>query len=150
MVFTEYKGLNVAEMAALRLALKQVGAEYKVVKNTLVRLASKGTPVEAAEKSFVGPTGIAFGPEDPVATAKKVLEFAEKNDKLRLKSGIIEGKFCSVDDLKALSRLPTRDVLLSMLAGALQAPLGKLAGALSATVARFGHALGALKQAKGS
>jgi large subunit ribosomal protein L10 len=136
-------------MSALRVALKQVGAEYKVVKNTLVRLASKGTPVEAAEKSFVGPTGIAFGLEDPIATAKKVLEFAEKNDKLKLKSGIIEGKLCAAEDLKTLSRLPSRGVLLSMVAGTLQAPLAKLAGALNATVARLGHALEALKQTKG-
>lgn len=148
MVFTEYKGLTVAEMSALRVALKDVGAEFKVAKNTLMRLASRGTPVEAAEKYFVGPTGIAFGLEDPIATAKKVLEFADKNDKLKLKSGIFEGKLCSVEDIRALSKLPGRSVLLSMVAGTLQAPLAKLAGAFNATVARFGHALHALKQSK--
>ncbi|HSB51671.1 MAG TPA: 50S ribosomal protein L10 [Dissulfurispiraceae bacterium] len=145
-LFTEYKGLTVAEMSDLRSALKQVGGEYKVVKNTLIRIASKGTPVEAAEEVFIGPTGIAFGFDDPIAAAKKVIEYAEKNDKFKLKSGVIEGKLCSVSDLKTIAKLPPRNVLLSVLAGTFQAPLTKLAGALNATVARFGHALEALKQ----
>ncbi len=117
-----------------------------MVKNTLIRIASKGTPVEVAEEVFVGPTGIAFGFDDPIATAKKVIEYAEKNDKFKLKSGVIEGKLCSISDLKAIAKLPPRGVLLSVLAGTLQAPLAKLAGVLNATVARFGHALEALKQ----
>jgi large subunit ribosomal protein L10 len=147
-VFTEYKGLTVAEIANLRKLLKEAGAEYKVAKNTLINIAVKGTPVEAAKDFFVGPTGVAFGFDDPVAAAKKVIEYSEKNDKLKIKSGIIEGKLLSFDELKAISKLPPRNILLGMMAGAFQAPAAKLACALNATVAQFAYALEAVKNKK--
>lgn len=144
-VLTEYKGLTVSEIAELRKILKEAGAEYKVVKNTLSNIAAKGTPAELAADLFVGPTGIAFGFEDAIAAAKKVLEYAAKNDKFKVKSGVIEGRLYSVDEIKAMSKLPPKPVLLSMLAGAMQAPASKLAGALNATLAQFAYALEALK-----
>ncbi|MBI3592311.1 MAG: 50S ribosomal protein L10 [Nitrospirae bacterium] len=147
-VFTEYKGLTVAEIAELRKLLKEVGAEYKVAKNTLVNIAAKGTPIESAKDFFIGPTGIAFGFDDPIAAAKKLLEYAAKNDKLKVKSGVVDGRFCSVDEIKAMSKLPPRNVLLSMMAGTFQAPLSKLAGALNATVTQFAYALESLKNKK--
>ncbi|MDX9715599.1 MAG: 50S ribosomal protein L10 [Dissulfurispiraceae bacterium] len=145
---TEYKGLTVAEVSVLRQQVKEVGGEYKVFKNTLSFIASKGTNAEAAQDLFVGPTGLAFGYDDPVAVAKKVLEFAGKNEKLKIKSGIIEGKLFSAADLKAISALPAKPVLLSMLAGAMQAPASKLAAALNATVAQLAYALEAVKNKK--
>ncbi len=144
-VLTEYKGLTVSEVAELRNVLKEAGAEYKVVKNTLSSIAAKGTPAEPAADLFVGPTGIAFGFEDAIAVAKKVLEYAAKNEKLKVKSGVIEGRLCSVDEIKAMSKLPPKPVLLGMLAGAMQAPASKLAGALNATITQFAYALEALK-----
>lgn len=147
-VLTEYKGLTVAEIAELRRVLKEVGVEYKVVKNTLCSIAAKGTPVELARDFFVGPTGIAFGFEDPIAAAKKILEYAEKNEKFKVKSGIIEGRLCTVADIKAMSKLPPKNVLLGMLAGAMQAPASKLASALNATLLQFVYALEALKNKK--
>lgn len=148
MLFTEYKGLTVAEISELRKNLKEAGAEYQVVKNTLLGIASKGTPVEAAKDYFTGPTAIAFGYDDPIAAAKKVLAFAEKNEKLKVKSGIIDGAFYGVEDIKAVSKLPPKNVLLSMFAGAMQAPAAKLAGALNATIAQFAYALEAVKSKK--
>lgn len=147
-VLTEYKGLTVVELARLRRLLKEAGAEYKVFKNTMVNIAAKGTPIEAAKDFFTGPTGIAFGFDDPIAAAKKILEYAEKNDKFKVKSGVIEGRFCSLDDIKSMSRLPSRSILLGMLAGAFQSPLSKLAGALNATVSQFAYALESLKNKK--
>ncbi|MEW6117872.1 MAG: 50S ribosomal protein L10 [Nitrospirota bacterium] len=147
-VFTEYKGLTVAEIAELRKLLKEADAEYKVAKNTLVNIAAQGTPVESAKDVFTGPTGIAFGYGDPVAAAKKVLEFSGKNDKFKVKSGIVDGKLFSVAEIKEMSKLPSKPVLLSMMAGAFQAPLSKLAAALNATVAQFGYALNSLKDKK--
>lgn len=147
-VFTEYKGLTVEEMAALRTLLKEAGAEYKIAKNTLINIAVKDTPIEAAKAFFVGPTGVAFGFDDPVAAAKKVLEYSGKNDKLKIKSGIVEGKLMSPDELKALSKLPSRNVLLGMMAGTFQAPAAKLAGDLYATVAQLAYALEAVKNKK--
>ncbi|MGO9380239.1 MAG: 50S ribosomal protein L10 [Dissulfurispiraceae bacterium] len=147
-VFTEYKGLTVAEIANLRKLLKEVNAEYKVAKNTLIAIAVKGTPVEAAKDFLIGPTAVAFGFDDPVAAAKKLLEYSEKNDKLRIKSGIVEGKLFSFDELKALSKLPPKHILLSMMAGTFQAPAAKLACALNATIAQFAYALEAVKNKK--
>ena len=147
-VFTEYKGLTVAQIAHLRKNLKEAGAEYKVFKNTLVLIAAKGTAYEAAKDVLTGPTGLAFGYDDPVAAAKKVLEFAGKNDKFKVKSGVIDGKFYSTDEIKEISKLPSKTVLLSILAGAFQAPAAKLARALNATVAQFAYALEAVKTQK--
>jgi large subunit ribosomal protein L10 len=147
-VLTEYKGLTVAEIANLRRILKGVGAEYKVVKNTLISIAAKGTPVEAAGNFLVGPTGLAFGFDDAVAMTKKVLEFSDKNEKFKVKSGIIDGRLCTVDEIKTIAKLPPRGVLLSMLAGAFQAPLTKLGSALNATVVQFVYGLEALKVKK--
>ena len=149
-VFTEYKGLTVAEIANLRKLLKEANAEYKVAKNTLISIAVKGTPVEAAKDFFVGPTAVAFAFDDPVAAAKKLLEYSEKNDKLKIKSGVVEGKLVSYDELKALSKLPPRNILLGIMAGAFQAPATKLACALNATIAQFAYALEAVKNKKSS
>ncbi|MBF0330290.1 MAG: 50S ribosomal protein L10 [Nitrospirae bacterium] len=148
-VLTEYKGLTVAEISELRKQLKEAGADYKVAKNTLSIIASRGTPVESAKDFFTGPTGIAFGFEDPVAAAKKVLEYSGKNEKLKVKSGIIDGKLCTVEEVKAISKLPARPVLLGMLAGTFQAPASKMARLLNATVVRFAYALEAVKNKKG-
>jgi large subunit ribosomal protein L10 len=147
-VFTEYKGLTVAQIAHLRKNLKEAGAEYKVFKNTLVQIAAKGTAYEAAKDVLTGPTGLAFGYDDPVAAAKKVLEFAGKNDKFKVKSGVIDGKFYSTDEIREISKLPSKTVLLSILAGAFQAPAAKLARALNATVVQFAYALEAVRNQK--
>lgn len=146
--FTEYKGLTVAELAKLRTSLKEVNGLYKVAKNTLCKIASKGTPSEQAKDILAGPTGIAFAFSDPVAVAKKTLEFASKNDKFKLKSGIVDGKLCTAEDIDAISKLPSREVLLSMLAGVMNAPATKLAVGLNATIARFAYALEALRAKK--
>jgi large subunit ribosomal protein L10 len=83
-----------------------------------------------------------------VAAAKKVLEFASKNDKFKVKSGVIDGQFYSTDEIKEISKLPSKKVLLSILAGAFQAPAAKLARAFNATVAQFAYALEAVKNQK--
>lgn len=147
-VLTEYKGLTVAEISDFRRQLKKAGAEYKVVKNTLCIRAAKDTPVAQAEQFFTGPTAIAFGYDDPVSAAKKVLEYAGKNEKLKVKSGVIEGRIYSTAEIRELSKLPARPVLLGIMAGAFQAPAQKLAGLLNATVVRFAYALEGLKNKK--
>lgn len=128
--------------------LKEVGAEYKVAKNTLSIVASKGTQVESAKDMFIGPTGIAFSLDDPISLAKKIFEYADKNDKFKVKSGVIEGRIYSADKIKVLSKLPPRKTLLGMLGGTLQAPVSKLAMALNATISQLAYALQALKDKK--
>ncbi|RJQ54769.1 MAG: 50S ribosomal protein L10 [Nitrospiraceae bacterium] len=148
-VFTDYRGLNVEEISGLRNGLRSAALEYKVVKNTLAKIAAEGTPVSAAKDSFTGPVGIAIGYDDPVLLVKKVLEYNRTNEKLQIKGGVIEGGFCSVDVLKKISELPPREVQLSMLAGTLQAPASKFARLLNATLVRFAYAVEALKQKRG-
>ncbi len=148
LIFTDYKGLTVEEIYQLRKQLRGASLEYKVVKNTLAKRASDGTPVEVVKEAFTGPVGIAIGYDEPVSLAKKVLEFVKSNEKLKIKGGIIEGKPCKVEDIKAISELPSREVLLAMLIGAMQSPLSKLAAALNATVTQFAYAMEALKRSR--
>ncbi len=149
MVFTEYKGMTVAELTELRRLLKKSSLDYRVVKNTLAKIAAKDTGVATAEKVFKGPIGIAIGYDDPVLVVKKVLEFTKTNEKIQVKGAVVEGRLCEPGEVKEIADLPSREVLLSMLAGAFQAPLSKLAGALSATVSSFAYAVQALQNKKG-
>ncbi|MBI5025408.1 MAG: 50S ribosomal protein L10 [Nitrospirae bacterium] len=147
-VFTDYKGLTVQELGDFRKTLRAAAIDYKVVKNTLAKKASSGTSIDAAKGEFAGPIGIAFSYDDPILLAKKVLEFANKNEKLRIRGGVIEGGLCSAEDVKSVAQLPPRGVLLSMFIGAMQSPLSRLAGALNATLSGFICAMEALKNKK--
>lgn len=148
MVFTDYKGMTVAELTELRSLLKHSSLEYRIVKNTLAKIASKDTEISVAADVFKGPVGIAIGYDDPVLVVKKVFEFTKTNEKLQVKGAVVEGKFCEQNEIKEIAELPSREVLLSMLAGVLQAPLSKIAGALSATVSSLAYAMEALKNKK--
>jgi ribosomal protein L10 len=145
-VFTDYRGMTVAELSELRRLLRDGNSEYKIVKNTLAKIASKDTAVSTAKESFMGPIGIAIGYDDPILVVKKILEYSKKNEKLKLSSGVIEGKFCASDDLRTIADIPPKNVLLSMIAGCLTAPLNNLAYALSATVNKFACIMEALKE----
>ena len=147
-VFTDYRGLDVEAMTDLRNRLRSDSLEYKVVKNTLAIRASVGTQVEAAKDSFTGPVGIAIGYDDPVLLIKRVLEFNKSNANLEITGGVVEGSICSLEQINTISKLPSREVQLSMLAGAMQAPASMMAGLLNATVAQFIYALEALKNTK--
>jgi large subunit ribosomal protein L10 len=150
LIFTDYRGLTVAELSELRNLLREGNFDYKVVKNTLAKIACEGTPVAAAKDSFKGPVGIAIGYDDPVLTVKNVLEYSKKNDKLKVSTGLIEGALCMSDDLKAVAVLPPKKVLLSVMAGGFKSPLNKLARLLNATLSNFVNGLEALKDKKSS
>lgn len=147
-VFTDYKGLTVAELFDLRRSLRGASIEYKVVKNTLAKAAAGETAIAVASDLFKGPIGIAIGYTDPVQIAKKILEYSKKNSKLKVNGGVVEGKLCNAEDIKSIAELPPREVLLSMLAGVLQAPLSKMAATFSATVCSFAYVMEALKNKK--
>jgi len=149
-MLTEYRGLDVAALADLRRALRDAGGEYKIYKNTLVRLAARDAGLEI-DDLLTGPTAIAFVGDkadgsagDVAAVAKALKDFAKTNDALVIKGGVVDDQLLSADDLKALAELPSRDVLLSMLAGALQAPMAKFAGLLAAVPRDFAYGLQAL------
>lgn len=147
-IFTDYRGMTVAELSELRRLLREGDFEYKVVKNTLARIASEGTSVSLGKDSFKGPIGIAISYNDPILTVKKVLDYSKKNDKLKIGVGLIEGTLCAADELKTVAGLPPRSVLLSMVAGGFKAPLNKLAFALNATLSKFVYVLEAIKNKK--
>ncbi|MEW6570854.1 MAG: 50S ribosomal protein L10 [Nitrospirota bacterium] len=147
-IFTNYRGLTVAELSELRRSLRDGNFEYRIIKNTLAKIASEGTPLFGVKESFRGPVGIAISYSDPIITVKKILDYSRKNDKLKVDGAVIEGAFCAPEELKAVAEIPSRQVLLSMLAGGLQAPISKFACALNATLSKFVHALEALKQKK--
>lgn len=147
-ILTDYKGLSVAEITALRNELRKSGLEYKVVKNTLAIRAAEGTDKSSLKEHLQGPTGLLLGFGDPVAPAKAITEFAKKNDKLKVRAGVVEGQFADAAMLKSIASLPSREQLLSQMAAGFQAPATKMARLLSATVARLGYAFSALKEKK--
>ncbi|WP_155593044.1 50S ribosomal protein L10 [Lysinibacillus cavernae] len=131
-VVVDYRGLNVAQVTELRKQLREAGVEFKVYKNTLTRRAAEAAGLEGINDVLVGPNAIAFSTEDVVAPAKIINEFAKKNEALEIKAGIIEGTISSVEDVKALAELPSREGLLSMLLSVLQAPVRNFALATKA------------------
>src|ERR1700691_6456943 len=131
-ILTEYRGLTVREMAALRHALVAAGGDYKIYKNTLVKLAIAGGRHEALEALLVGPTAIAFVSGEVSAAAKALRDYARTYPNLVVKGGLHGDGFLSTQELSALADLPSRDVLLAQLAGAIAAPLRQFAGLLQA------------------
>ncbi|MEO2083807.1 MAG: 50S ribosomal protein L10 [Desulfurobacteriaceae bacterium] len=133
-VLTNFQGMTVAEMNALRRKLREAGAEYKVVKNTLMRYAYPGTPVEQIKDAFVGPTGIVFAFEDIVAAAKALKEFmggdSKEEPKLKFKAAVVEGKVADYNMIKQLATLPSREELLGQLAFTLKYPVNAVAWSL--------------------
>lgn len=144
----DYRGLTVEQVNTLRGDLRKVGAEYRVVKNTLLRLASNGTSVACIDPMLEGPTAIAIAPGDPVAVAKVLAEFAKTNAKFELKGGALDGKLLSVNDVKALSDLPSREVLLARLLGSMSAPATNFVGVLAAVPRSFVQVLAAIQDKK--
>ena len=148
-VVTEYRGMTVAQISALRRQLRSLDADYKVFKNTLVRRAIVGTSVEPLDEFLVGPTAIAFVNGDVSAVAKALRDFAKATPTLVIKGGVLDGKALSKGDLTALADLPTRDVLLARFAGLLASPLSTMAGLLKAIPQNFAYGLSALIDSKG-
>ena len=147
-LLTEYRGLNVPQMADLRRSLRAAGGTYTIYKNTMVRLAVADLGIDVAHL-LTGPTAIAFVGEgddggDAAAVAKALRDFSRANRALVLKGGVLGTKVLGPEDLVALADLPSRDVLLAQLAGGLQAPLVKLAGLLEALPRNFAYGLKAL------
>ncbi|MGG0464401.1 50S ribosomal protein L10 [Priestia aryabhattai] len=131
-VVVDYRGLNVAEVTELRKQLREAGIEFKVYKNTLTRRAVEKLELTDLNDALVGPNAIAFGGEDVVTPAKILNNFAKEHEALEIKAGVIEGNVASVEEIKALAELPSREGLLSMLLSVLQAPIRNLALATKA------------------
>ncbi len=130
-VLTHNKGLTVAQVTQFRRELLKNGGSFKVTKNSLAKLALKGTKFEGIASMFTGPTGVATS-KDPVAAAKITHGFAKANEKLVILGGALGDKILSAADVEALAKLPSLDELRSKLVGLLQAPATKIVGVLQA------------------
>jgi large subunit ribosomal protein L10 len=149
-LLTEYRGLKVSDLAALRRAIGDAGGDYKIYKNTLVRRAAAQLELTELDPMLVGPTAIAFVEGDAVAVAKSLRDFARTNANLTIKGGLLGTKVLTAADTTALADVAPRDVLLAQLAGALAAPLQKMAGLLQALPRNFAYGLSALVEKRQS
>ena len=143
-LLTEYRGLTVAELAELRRELTAAGGDYKVYKNTLVRLAVADTPREGVSDLLTGPTAIAFVQGDVSAVAKALRDFAKANPHLIVKGGVVGSSVMSAADIEVLADLPSRETLLAQFAGALSAPLQQFAGLVQALPRNLAYGISAL------
>ena len=147
-ILTDYKGLDVESMNALRRKLREADAEYQVVKNSLLVRASESNDVSMIKDQFKGPSAIALSHGDPVAPAKVLTEFVKNNKKFEIKTGILNGKVVDFDAIKALSSLPTREVLLAQVLSAMNAVPTALVTALSDVPRRMVNVVQAIKDKK--
>ena len=143
-IVSEYRGLTTAELADLRGALAAVGGDYRIFKNTLVRLAIDGGEYQPLSEYLNGPTALTFVQGDISAVAKALRDFSRNNPLLVIKGGLADGSLLSPGDLAALADLPPREVLLARLAGALAAPMQQMAGLLQALPRNMAYGLSAL------
>ena len=144
-LLTSFRGLKVAEMTELRRSLAASQTEFKVVKNTLAKIAAKDIGLEDLVPLLEGSTAIAFVKGDPVTAAKGLDEISRKYPALVLKGGVLTGRVLSAERAASLANVAPREVLLAQIAGAFQAPLAKLAALLQAPVRSLGYALGAYR-----
>ncbi|MBR9982111.1 MAG: 50S ribosomal protein L10 [Desulfatitalea sp.] len=147
-ILTDYKGLNVGTVTELRSKLREAQVEFQVIKNTMLRRASEGTPVEPIKEYFKGPSAIAISYDDPVTLAKILSDFAKTNDKLEIKIGVMGGKVMDPAMVKALATLPSREVLLATVLATMQAVPTSLVRALSDVPRRMLNVLQAIKDQK--
>ena len=147
-IVTDYKGLNVAEINDLRGKLDEADIEYKVVKNTLLIRASEGTDVALVADSFTGPSAVALSYDDPVGPAKVLSAFADENKALEIKVGVLDGNVLDISAIKALSALPSRDVLLAQVLSTMVGVPTALVRALNDVPRRLLNVLLAVKDQK--
>lgn len=151
-VLTNYRGLTVAQDTKLRRKLREGGVEYRVIKNTLTRIAAKEVGIQGLDEYLEGEAAIALSYTDPVAPAKIISDFVKENklQALEIKAGLVEGKVINSDGVKALSNLPPREVLIAQVLAGMQAPIAGFVNVLSGTIRNLVYALDAVRKQKES
>lgn len=145
-VVTDYRGLTVKQLEQLRASLRQEGVDYLVVKNTLARRAAEQAGYGQFSAALTGPVGLAIGYSDLSAPAKILGEYYRVNRRLPAVAGMVEGQVLTAEGVKQLAELPSREALLSQLAGTIQSPLTSLAGALQSILSNFAATLDAYRE----
>ncbi|GIW40126.1 MAG: 50S ribosomal protein L10 [Candidatus Binatia bacterium] len=139
------QGLTVAELTQLRRELREAGGEFRVAKNTLARRAVAGGPYASLSERLLGPNGFVFAYEDPVAVAKVIVRFASAHTAFQVRGGVLEGGAIGPEEVDALAKLPSREVLLAQLLGLLQAPASRLLATIQEPGARLARLLAKLR-----
>ena len=130
-LLTDYRGINVGDVTGVRAKLRGVNTEYKVIKNNITRRALEKCGYTGLEDLLEGPTAVVLNNEDYLDTAKTIYEFTKSNDFYKIKGGIIDGKVMTAEEIITLAKLPSKETLIGMLAGALLGNISKLAVALN-------------------
>lgn len=147
-MLTDFCGIKVEALNVLRGQLRNSQAEYKVVKNNLIKLAAEGTGAAVLRDHLVGPCALAISYGDPVVTARVLVDFAKGNPNLEIKGGVLQGRFITGEDVKSLAKLPGRDVLLGMLLSTLVGPSTGLVQVLSGVMRKILYTLKAIQDQK--
>ena len=129
-LLTDYRGISVDDVTKLRATLRPTNSEYKVIKNNITRRALQEAKIEGLEDLLVGPTAVIIGYDDYLETSKAIYNYAKENDFYKIKGGIIDGKVVSAEEIITLAKLPSKETLIGMLAGALLGNISKLANVL--------------------
>jgi large subunit ribosomal protein L10 len=155
-LFTDYRGLTVAQVSDLRKQLRESGTTFTIVKNTLFKRAADGqiTIDPQLDATLNGPTAVAFANKDAIATAKAFVDYiaANRNTPLKIKGAVVDGRFFDAKSVEALSKVPPREELIAQMLGSLQSPITGLVGTLNGIISNFVYTLQAVqdkKQAEG-
>lgn len=148
LVITDYIGLDVAEMTELRAKLREAGVDYKVVKNTLAKIAANNSDLSEINELFSGPTAIAFGIDDVVSPAKILDDFSEDHELLEIKGGFLNGEVISKEKVESLAKIPSREQLLAKAFASMKSPITGLVNVLSGNMRNFVSVLSQIKDQK--
>jgi len=147
-ILTDYQGLDMKGVASLRKKMRETGGGFRVVKNTLLKLAAQDTPSEQLTDALVGPTAIAYTSTDPVAAAKALQDFAKGPKAIIVKGGIVDGTIFTDKQVVALAKIPPKEQLYAMVVGGLQSPITGLVGTLQSMMSQFVMTLQAIAHQK--
>jgi large subunit ribosomal protein L10 len=147
-IITEYKGMTVEEIQYLRRELQKIGGDYMVTKNTLAKLAVKGTEYEILTDTFKGPIAVAFGFEDPAAPAKVLAKFIKEKKKGVIVAAGLDGQLLDAEQTKALANLPSKEELYAKMLGCVNSPATGIAGAVNAVMSSLVRAIDAVAKQK--
>jgi len=147
-VLTAYKGLKVREVTELRNAMRKAGCEFRVIKNTLSRIVMKNSGLDGAGGLIDGPTAIVLDRKDSVVAAKALFDFSKKNESIKIKGGVFNGEILDAAAMTRLAKLPAKEVVISQLAGTLNAPVSRLASGLKGILVKLACAVDAVAKKK--
>ena len=147
-IITEYKGFSVEEITKLRREIQKGGGDYMVTKNTLAKIAIKGTEYEALAEKLTGPVALAFGFEDPVSPANAVSQFIKETKKCEILGAVLDGKLLTDKETKDLANLPWKSELYAKMLGSINSPASGIVGSINAVMAQLTRAMAAVRDQK--